>query len=619
MAVQKLLLVLTIFVSTCLFALCWAFMIIVWHQEFVILPDSDAILITRYPTVLTLISTVISTILSVITTALFSIAVKNALSHYITRPISLVKFHTAIALSRPQPLLRWNYRVLSLFTLVIVGLVTLLNSSWTTLLLPTRLLWPVPIEGKDLDLGSPAFDAKLGLDMNASSISYTNVYNILDIMSPMSGASATRLAIAGGDNSIFAFNGVSYSKSSSGIVPAIEDFAGNSLTPGGVGLQYFGGKVAVNTSVVNKEHRVRSGLARNYTVTQQGLSANVTCGVPDPKEYSLSILDNPSSAFGGGTITWEWAAHCPLGIGVSYWTTVEFQALDDRDGLLGIVVCPGPYMIAVPSFDIILQGKAGYSFLNATVCKVAPYVASFDVTYSNGNISIDQPRDIQPLQNHSMNVTYFIRSVVEELSLSTQTTYNNPLGELLRLNRLYNTGSMNEILEYYFRGVVEFSATYLRSAYLAEGAATAMSDLYLDESAFKPLSGTMFVATYGWYSGRLTYIYIIGVFTVIWAVTVAAATFSLIQERIHPCIGLSFDASNPIHLMMASSAGGLEALAGFENDGGMMNERVQIRFLDGRGAAPGDAVGEDTSVQPTRSSMRFEIVPDLDGEGGKVF
>lgn len=167
MAKQKLLLVLTILISTCLFALIWGFMIVVWHQKYVILSDSVVGLIIGYPTVLTLVSTVISTILSVITTLLLSFAVKKAINHYITRPISLVKLHTAIALTISQPLLRWDYYKLSLLTLIFVGLITLLNSSWTTLLLPTLLWWPVTINGTDLDLGSSAFNAKLGSDLNA--------------------------------------------------------------------------------------------------------------------------------------------------------------------------------------------------------------------------------------------------------------------------------------------------------------------------------------------------------------------------------------------------------------------------------------------------------------------
>ncbi|KAG2033549.1 hypothetical protein BDR03DRAFT_662705 [Suillus americanus] len=71
----------------------------------------------------------------------------------------------------------------------------------------------------------------------------------------------------------------------------------------------------------------------------------------------------------------------------------------------------------------------------------------------------------------------------------------------------------------------------------------------------------MHILTYGWDRKRPTYIYTLCVFVVIWAVAVSAAVYSLIQERTHPRTGPTFDASNPVHLMMASSAGGLETPA----------------------------------------------------------
>ncbi|KAG1816002.1 uncharacterized protein BJ212DRAFT_1481065 [Suillus subaureus] len=606
MAVQKLLLVLTILISTCIFALCWGFTIIIWRLKYVILPDSVVNLVTRYPTVLTLVSTVISTILSVITTFLLSFTVKKAINHYITRPISLAKLHTAIALTKPQPLLQWNHYKLSIFTLIFVCLVTLLNSSWTTLLLPTLLLWPVPISGTDLDLASSAFDVKLGDDDTNMSGNYMNGCNVLEIMASMSGTSATRSAVAGGSDSVFAFNGVSYNISSGGVLPAVEDYAGTKLPPGDIGLAYYGGKVAVYTSLV--KDRGRSGLARNYTVTQQGLSAIVTCSDLsdlDPNKFSLNFTSTNSST----TAWWQGTASCPLGTGVGNWST----AVDEGIGFLGIVVCPTPVFVngRATSFDILLQGMGSYNLLDATVCNVAPYVASFDVTYNQTMISVDQhqTRNIQPLQS---NVTALISAVVNMLSISSQATSTNPLALLLLLSSLDPTSLVNETLQNYFRGVVEFSGTYLRSAYSAEGAnvSSTMQDLYSDKNAFKSLNGTMFITTYGWYRGHLTYIYILVVFTVIWAVTVSAAAYSLIQECTHPHTGPTFDASNPVHLMMASSAGGLETLTRFENNGALENERTRVRLLDGRDVVPDDAVGEKTYVRPTRSTMpRFEIVP----------
>ncbi|KAG2039838.1 hypothetical protein BDR03DRAFT_950512 [Suillus americanus] len=609
MAVQELLLVLTILASTSIFVLCWGFVIIAWRQQYVILPDSIVDFITGYPTVLTLVSTVVSTILSVISTALLSFAVKKAVNHYITQPISLVKLHTAIALTKSEPLLRWDHYKLSSFTVIFVVLVTLLNSSWTTLLLPTPLLWPVPINGTDLDLGSSAFEAKLSSDLNTAGY-YQNGWDLLVMMASMSGTSATRLAVAGGSGSVFSFNGVSYSTTSGGILPAVEDYAGTTSPPVDIGLEYYGGRVAVNTSLKYQGH---SGLARNYTMTQQGFSAIVTCSDLsdlDPNQFRMSFNNLTSLVLGSNITNWQWSANCPLGSGSGYWSTKAFWEYDSEsayEGLLGIVVCPGgvAYVDATAtSFDIFLGGMGQYSFLNTTVCNVAPYVASFNVTYNQSMISVDQLQH-GPIQllNNSAAVTAFISTVVYQLSISSQTTYNNPLGGLLRLRD--SNSSVNDILENYFRGVVEFSATYLRSAYFAEGASASstMQDLYSNKSAFIPLNGTMFIATYGWDRGRLTYLYILCIFTAIWLVTVSAAVYSLFQECIRPRSCPTFDASNPVHLMVASSAGGLESLAKFKDDGASENEHAQVRLRD---VASGDAAGRNTSTRPMMP--RFEIV-----------
>ncbi|KAG2033548.1 hypothetical protein BDR03DRAFT_1014191 [Suillus americanus] len=81
----------------------------------------------------------------------------------------------------------------------------------------------------------------------------------------------------------------------------------------------------------------------------------------------------------------------------------------DSIGFLGIIVCPTPVFLNnnVTSFDILLQGMGQYNFLDATVCKVAPYVTSFDVTYSQEMISVDQ-HPHGPIQPLRYNVTTFI-------------------------------------------------------------------------------------------------------------------------------------------------------------------------------------------------------------------
>lgn len=96
-----------------------------------------------------------------------------------------------------------------------------------------------------------------------------------------------------------------------GIVPAVKEYAGTSLTTNDVGLKYYGGKVTVNTApVLDHEH---TGLARTYDVTQQGLSAHIACSALDPNDpqYSISVVHSTLDSY--GIMFWNMSTKCPLG------------------------------------------------------------------------------------------------------------------------------------------------------------------------------------------------------------------------------------------------------------------------------------------------------------------
>ena len=126
-----------------------------------------------------------------------------------------------------------------------------------------------------------------------------------------------------------------------------------------------------------------------------------------------------------------------------------------------------------------------------------------------------------------------------------------------------------------------------------------MPGLYSDESAFTSLNGTMFVTTFGWSSGHPTYTFVVGVLTVIWALTIAAAVYSL--SKADPPTELLFDPSNPVHLMMASSAGGLQNLAGFEEGDTKDNDHVRVCLRE--------SLTHDDAEEARRPGMHFTIVP----------
>jgi hypothetical protein len=102
--------------------------------------------------------------------------------------------------------------------------------------------------------------------------------------------------------------------SKGGVLPAIEEYSGSSNPPGSnVGLAFAGGRVPVNTSF-DWGHLERDagtqGIGKNYTVTQQGVTANVSCQPIDRSQNSFvvvpDVVQGPNNTF----FTWEAGVNC---------------------------------------------------------------------------------------------------------------------------------------------------------------------------------------------------------------------------------------------------------------------------------------------------------------------
>jgi hypothetical protein len=91
-------------------------------------------------------------------------------------------------------------------------------------------------------------------------------------------------------------------------------------------------------------------------------------------------------------------------------------------------------------------------------------------------------------------------------------------------------------------------------------------------------TGKMYITTYGWKSDHRTFFLLLVVITLIWATTVLAAAYGLIKEKY--LVGdSSFDFSDPVHLIVAASAGGLEVPLR-ELDSDREREDLMVQFVD---------------------------------------
>jgi hypothetical protein len=110
-----------------------------------------------------------------------------------------------------------------------------------------------------------------------------------------------------------------------GIVPTIEDFSGSNGVPdaNGTRLGFSGGNVTVNTGFIPGSHpsvHIPQGFSRNYSMWQQGLTANVSCQAIDSSQTqylwdtnkSYVIYTNPAASNNSitGLRLWNISANC---------------------------------------------------------------------------------------------------------------------------------------------------------------------------------------------------------------------------------------------------------------------------------------------------------------------
>ncbi|KAG2031061.1 hypothetical protein BDR03DRAFT_139686 [Suillus americanus] len=604
----------------------YGFLGAVTYLQYIAPSDPVCELMRSYPGELTMVVTLIATVLSVTAATLFTLSVKEALRHRMWKPISLIHLSTGVALAQGSHILKHRYMGLTVLTLFIFGMLRLLTAGWTTLLTPNYFMWPVQLNGTELDITGSAFAALLRAEFLASGLTdiQDNAFEILDIGAILSGVAAAGYTF--GIPRTFNFNGVKYNVSTQGIVPAIEDYSGSDGVPGanGTRLGFAGGNVTVNTGLVPRSHPsvpIPQGFSRNYSMLQQGLTANVSCRPIDLSQTqylwdtnnSYVIYSNAAASSSNNSITglrlWNIGANCGTNTLISYEYVTMVDASGNTSssgsGFLPSIVCPGPMNInqTYASFAILMQGFYKYGFLKASVCEVVPLFTIVRADYSDQEISAEVISST-PFQPENAALLSFIASVARFQSINSQGLTSSTIGDTLY--SIYSSTTNESIdnglndtqlyfeLEDYWRGVVEFSATFLRSGFMATGS---FPNNDIPNNLSSQVTGTMFVSTIGWIrwaKNSPTYLLATLPLTIITTLTLFSASYSILeawkehQERAKPQAFAGhrrihrrahFDVSNTLHLIMACAAGSL-ALEDFNRAGVINNEGVKVELKE---------------------------------------
>ncbi|KAH7907770.1 hypothetical protein BJ138DRAFT_1104049 [Hygrophoropsis aurantiaca] len=517
-----------ILTETVFLAFGWGFLAALLYFNYIPLPNYLASLIHRFPSESTLVVTVIATMLAMAATfclfsGLFTIAIKDALRHRMAQPISLITLATGIALTKGTHI--WkprSYLGRTALTWLVYAVLTSLTAGWTTLLAPTFINVHFQMSGIELDVSGIAFSNLLGQELKGA---------------------AVETGITFGLPGIFNFNGPKYNLSTGGVVPAVSDYAGSVDIPDQMRLSFDGGQVSVNvqTEPDRLHGKIPSGFSTNYTVFQQGLTANVTCAALNPNDnsdpgqlsltnpyISLPVQANDSSiAF--YLRQWNSTANCVGGSPTvqSYVTRTNASNQPDLlgSGFLPAVVCPGTNSSAYQRFVIVSQGFYRYDFLPPTVCEITPLVTNVTVKYSGGLINIAQTISSRPFESDNANLLRFISGVMSWQARNAQGLMGNTIGDSLfaihsatsNQSITSNTAQVYDELEDYWRGIVEFTATFLRSGFSASGS---FPQNQIPANMTAKVTGNMVVSTVGW-AGRVPTYFL----AVIPVTTVAVLTF----------------------------------------------------------------------------------------------
>ncbi|EIW74196.1 hypothetical protein CONPUDRAFT_147821 [Coniophora puteana RWD-64-598 SS2] len=530
-----------------LLALGWSFIAVLLCDEYrqITLPDIAAQLAIENPRAVTYIASLAATALSLLSTWLFSKAVLMLLTTTLLqssdvntrrKPVYMRQFGFLVTLSSTRPFLNASYPPWVALSIVVLLLVNTTASGWTALLDPTLILVPGEVKGSEVDLTTAAFEALL----DSVSIYQNNTHKTIaretnaaqELLSVVTLAGESASGASLGSRSFFDFDGATYNLSTGKafnfqaqyftMAEAIPEYAASQSRAHseGWGLTYAGGDIPLDTEV----DTIRQGLSRNYTVRQQGLTASVSCTHLLPGEMTMggeyAPLSTPLSTPWIGDVGyryWEMNVSCnAANLTLTYGYITQTSSSGDADcigtGFLPIMPCPTQSLTGADnnSFKAVINmwGICKYGSIGTTLCQVTPLVTDAIVVYDNGIINQQHIIATRSLGETSPALMAYIVGLVQQVGLTAQGIVGNPVGDTINLmvssppdangtSSNASQASINNVLlwpqENYWRGVIEFGGTYLRSGFSANGNLTA--DM---KSSF---SGEVYVLTIGWSKG----------------------------------------------------------------------------------------------------------------------
>ncbi|KAH8824383.1 hypothetical protein DL96DRAFT_1712662 [Flagelloscypha sp. PMI_526] len=604
-----------------LMTLTWGFWGYIVGRGYLLLPDGAATVAQQSTIIVTVITTLVGTALSLISTFLFGTAVRNAVVTHISRPISLLVFSMLIRLSTGSFVWRPKHVKWTLATLICTVAINTMTAGWTALLQPAPISISAGIEGTELDLSSAAFSQMLH-QASGNLQGLTPSAAILSSIIDASGIAAARTLVGASSTNMISYNGATYNSSTAGILPSgpLQSSGLISSTVYTGFPNFTSGSIPAQSRFIlqGKIPHPQGNFAVNISMTQQGFTAAVVCQdlsgqmTIRSKETKLTETIRDTSIGTGvdvGLTKMSWTGQCPSGSGVSAPEFIVSQS--SAGGQVVGMLCPSQNFDGksdVSTHVLLLQGSGdAYSFIPQTACSITPQITTAVVDYSASSMTPSNIYGQTTLNESNAFVGLWAAQSVAARFASTQALRGNSIGDgLLNVREALAESERDSltrnIMQEYIRGMVEFHATYLRSAYSATGAFPPSDILPITIS--KPNYGLLKAESWGWTNANAVRAIILMPMTFIALITafVTMMTYQLFdddeeiateEERECKEERERFDPSNPLHLMLASASGGIKLLSGtgsesasdgkgknngFEKEKVEENELVEVHF-----------------------------------------
>lgn len=531
-----------------LLSLGWGFFIAVHTRGQIALPASTAQHARENPHSTTILVTLIATGLSGVSAYLFAHALRRSLALSLSRPISLATLRGTVGISTRTVVfnrqdIKWT--ALSLLFFILTGVQT---TGWSTLLTPIPIVLSTPLVGTELDFMSTGFKQySEGALLDPESCFQSDLYSQVSINTAESGLASAQAVV--GYPSSLNFNYRTHNVSTGGILPAylerVRSTAGRA------------GNETIPVTTHSTKPLPRHAFSSNYSMVQQGFTADVACRVVSPSDLpmSLNITEVLVNSAVRTPTYYSWDAWMDPGCS-SRWN-YTLQMTDPNNSTIIGLSCDEPG----DAYTLWMLGSGVYSFMSGVSCTVAPKITSVSADYTSANGidttllgTTDSANRGGPAGMFAFSTIMDMFFVTQGLSADTIGSHISSVLHALPSSQWTDTNLLEQILAAYFRGVVEFSGSLLRTCIsetirpFADGAPANMT---------RATAGVYRTETLGWsFVAKPTRIILLPT-TLIALASIAVILVAWSRNPGQMGRRMDFDATNPLHLMAASAAGGL--------------------------------------------------------------